>query len=244
MSEPEGEKTHREVKEPKISARYLADFMGASERGARTIVRGCKYQAIARIVQHDEAKITVAKFIRDGGEDTAVLTEKAQNLRDKMADSPFDRDLLDHNADYIDRFAAVVGDLELPKAELLPAGKSASIKLGGVTVTNEIQFRLRRLTKTNKVRVGAAALRYMKGKALPEEVGLWQSAFMFGYLKQLGVEHGAEPEQQLCLTVDAYSGLCHSAPSDSVSRFHNMEAACTTIYEWWPNIQPPPNAKF
>ena len=237
--------THREVKDPKISARYLAEFMAASERVARTILRGCKYQSIARVVQHDEAKISVAKFVRDGETDTAVLSEKAQSLRDRMADTDFDRDVLDHNADYIDRFADVVEKLALPDAERLVPGKSIPIKLHGVTVTNEIHFRLRRLTKTNKVRVGAASFRYAKGKTLPEEVAHWQSAFMFGYLSQAGmIEEEAEPERKLCLTIDAYAGMCHSAPSDAVSRFSNMGAACATIAEWWPNIQPPPNAKF
>jgi hypothetical protein len=196
------------------------------------------------VVQHDEAKSTVAKFIRDESPDASILTEKAQALRDRMADSDFDRDLLDHNADYIDRFAAVVGNLNLPKAEILAPGKAGAIDLNGIKVTTELHFRLRRLTKTNKIKVGAGALRYAKGKALSEEVGQWQSAFMFGYLIQTGVEEGAEPEHKLCLTVDAYAGVCHPAPTDSTSRFHNMAAACATIAEWWPNITPPPNAKF
>jgi hypothetical protein len=34
----------------------------------------------------------------------------------------------------------------------------------------------------------------------------------------------------------------HEAPTDSVSRFKNMEAACASIAERWPNVAPPPNA--
>ncbi len=239
------QQTHREVKEPKISARYLAEFMAASERGARTILRGCKYQPIARLVQHDEAKVTVAGFVRSGETDTTILTQKAQSLRDRMADCDFDRDLYDHNADYIDRFATVAGELRIPDGERLPPGKVPSIKLNGVAVTSEIHFRLRRLTKTNKVQVGAACFRYAKNKSLPADVANWQSAFLYGYLKQPGMaEEQADVERKLCLTIDAYAGVCHSAPSNSVSRFHEMEAACATIAEWWPNIQPPANAKF
>src|SRR6266700_3165515 len=100
------EKTHRLVKDPQISARYLADYMAASEQAKRTIVRKCKYQAIARVVQHDEAKAAVSQFMRGGEGDIGALTDKAQSLRDRLADDDFDRDLYDHNADYIDRFAA------------------------------------------------------------------------------------------------------------------------------------------
>jgi hypothetical protein len=238
------QKTHRMVNEPKISARYLADFMAASERGRRTIVRGCKYQPIARLVQHDEAKSTVSKFLRDGDGNTATLTDRAQILRNRMADSDFDRDLLDHNADYIDRFAEVFPDLALPNVEFHPPGKAPPIELNGVTVTTEMQFRLRRLTKTNKIRVGGAAFRYAKGKTLSPEVANWQSAFMLGYLHQTGTEPEAEAEAQLCLTIDAAGGVCHPAPTDAVSRFNNMEAACATIAEWWPNITAPDGAVF
>jgi hypothetical protein len=108
MPEP---KTHREVKDPQISLRALADFMPSSELVRRTIIRSCKYQAIARVVQHDEAKLAIGRFIRSGKADGAALKAEAQKLRDRMADSDFDRDVFDHNADYIDRFAKIEGQI-------------------------------------------------------------------------------------------------------------------------------------
>src|SRR5438876_804944 len=147
------QKTHREAKSPYMTARYLADFMAASETAKRSIVRGCKYQPIARLIQHDEAKLSVGKFFRAGRVDTAPLLDDAQRLRGQMADTPFDRDVLDHNADYIDRFAAVCGNLEFPEADILPPGRTPSLTLNGVKVTAEIQFRLRRLTRSNQVRI-------------------------------------------------------------------------------------------
>jgi hypothetical protein len=238
----EQQKTHREVKKPQISARSLADFMAASETAKRTIVRGCKYQPIARVIQHDEAKLTVAKFIRDGRDDISLLTEAAKRIRNRMADTDFDRDLYDHNADYIDQFAKALAVLELPEAEVLAPGATPALMLSGVRVTAELHFRLRRLTRTNKIRVGAGMLRYAKGRSLAAPVADWQSAFIFGYLNRTGIEDGADTEHALCLTVDAYSGKTHPAPGDAVRRFQNMESACATIAERWPNILPPPNA--
>jgi hypothetical protein len=236
------QKTHREVNHPQITVRYLADYMASSEQARRTIVRGCKYQPIARLVQHDEAKQAVAKFIRSSMSDMVSLQAAAQRLRDRMADSDFDRDLFDHNADYIDRFAIVGPKLELPKADISAPGRSVSVLLHGTKVTPEIQFRLRRVTRTNKVRVGVAAFRYAKGKALPLAVGEWQSAILFGLLSLPGMADGDEPELKLCLTVDAYMGVCHAAPTNAISCFNNAEAACATIAERWPNIAPPPGA--
>jgi hypothetical protein len=245
ISEPESmlqQKTHREVKSPQVSARHLADYMAASERAKRTIVRGCKYQPTARVVQHDEAKTAVSGFLLKPGANIGALTTRAQQLRDRLSDDIFERDLFDHNADYLDRFAKIFPALAMPKAEMLSPGKIPAIHLNGVKITVEIALRLRRLTKTNKVRVGACALRYAKGKALTLEVGEWQSAFIFAYLGLVPTEEAAEPEHKLCLTLDAHAGTLHLAPTDSIERFHNMEAACATIAERWPNILPPPNA--
>jgi len=63
----------------------LADYMAASEQRRRTIIRGCKYRPIARLVQHDKAKAAVAKFIRDGGEDEKYLIKRAKALRNHAA---------------------------------------------------------------------------------------------------------------------------------------------------------------
>jgi hypothetical protein len=239
------QKTHREVKTPQMSARHLADYMAASERVRRTITRNCKYQPIARVVQHDEAKLAVARHIRDGKSDTDGLLAQAKSLRERMADSDFDRDLLDHNADYIERFAEVFPNLNLPAADRVVPGKVVPVVRHGVRITAEIHLRLRRLIKTtNKIRVGAVMLRYAKGKALSQAIADWQAAFLYGYLRAVGVEEGAEVEHKLCVVIDAYSGIVHPAPTNSASRFHNMDAACATIAERWPNIKPPPGARF
>lgn len=76
-------KTHREVKEPRVSARHLAEFMEASERARRTIITSCKFRPIARLPQHDEAKMVAGKFIRDGRRDVNMLLDGSGSYRDK-----------------------------------------------------------------------------------------------------------------------------------------------------------------
>lgn len=232
-------KTHRQIARPQVSARYLADFMAASERGRRSIVEGCKFRPIARVVQHSEARNIIGTFLRDGKDDQNELVERARRLRDRMASDDFEREVLDHNADYVERFAKVAPGLALPAAEMLPPGACPPLSLKGTIVTVDISFRMRRLTRTNKARVGAGSLRYAKGKALSPEVAAWQSAFLMGYLGQEVLDDGTSPEHMLCLTVDAYAGVCHPAPTDAVRRFKNMEAACASIAERWDNIPPP-----
>lgn len=238
----ETKQTHREAKRPQVSARYLADYMAASETARRTIIRGCKYQPIARVVQHDEARTAISHFVCAGGSDPAALATRARLLRERMTDDDFERDVLDHNADYLDRFASVVGKVALPDAERMVPGRRSAIELNGLKVTVDLHFRFRRLTKTNKVRIGGGMLRYAKGRALPDETGAWQSAFLHGYLDAARLDTSETVEPKLCVTLDAYAGTCHLAPSDAVRRFKNIEAACASIAERWSNIQPPPNA--
>lgn len=237
-------KTHRLVSRPQVSSRYLADFMAASHQSQRSIIRGCKYRPIARVIQHRKAKNIIGTYLQAGKALPAELIEQAQELRDMMADDDFDREVLDNNADYVDRFAQVASSVLLPAAEVIPPGKCPAVTINGTTVTVDLCFRLRRTTKTNKIRVGAATLRYAKGKALPPEVGAWQSAFVMGYLGQNALQDNAQPEGKMCLTIDAYLGVCHPAPTDAIRRFQNMQAACATIAERWANVPAPAGAVF
>ncbi len=236
-----GKQTHRLVKNASMTARDLADYMVASETAKRTLVRDCKYRPIARITQHKDAKMAVSKFIRGGRQDVSQLVEDAERLRRRLADTEFDRDLFDHNADYIERFTKVHHLLDIPDAELQPPGASTPFIANGVKINPDLQFRLQRLTRTNKVKVGAGVLRYSKGKPAHEDACGWHSAFILGYLGETG-DGTVEPEHKLCLTVDAYAGVAHPAPGDAVRRFNNMLAACASISERWSNIPPPANA--
>lgn len=237
-------KTHVEIKEPKLSVRRLADLMAASEQGRRPILQSCKYRAIARVIQHSEAQAIVANHLRIGEPDDGSLHGKAEYLRNKLADDDFEADVNDHNADYVDRFAKVESEIELPKADREVGEAYPPLFFHGVKITLTPSLRFRRKTKTNKVRVGALMLRYSKGRPLPEATGLWQSAAIFGFLNHSELEAATEPEKQLCITVDAYSGLSYPAPGNAVYLFNEMKAVMLGISERWPAIKPPKGAVF
>ena len=225
-----------------MSVRSLADYMAASEITKRSVVRASKYRAIARVIQHDEAKLAVTEFITAGAEDPNYLISKPDYIRGKLADTDFESELNEHNADYLARFASVCEGLVLPKAEVLPGKEYRPLMINGVRVTCSAPLRLQRTTKTNKVRTGAVMYRYTRGKALPDRTGCLQSAAIMGFLSEVEKDADSEPERALCLTVDAYAGKAHAAPGDAVSVFNNIKAACATIAERWENVEPPPNA--
>jgi hypothetical protein len=242
MSEPK--KTHVLVPEPTITVRYLADYMAASERTKRAIVSKCKYRPIAPMVQHKEARITIASAFRKGTATPQYLKERADSVRAKLATDDFDALTNEANADYLAHFSKVVAEVELPKAEILPGKSFPPLNIHGVKIVFTPGLLLRRITKTNKLRRGAIMFRYAKGKPLDPKAGCFQSAAMFGLLGEHADEEGSQPEKSLCLTLDGVTGKLHPAPGTAISDFANMKAACQTIAERWPNIPQPPKAIF
>jgi hypothetical protein len=237
------DKTHREVQQPEISVRYLADYMAASERKRRTIIEGCKFRRIARVHQHKEAPVVIAHALRHGTATPQALKERAAAIRAKIATDDFDAFTNETNADYVEAFSKVVAGVELPEAEILPGKLFPDFDIRGTKIRFAPQLILRRLVKkTNKLQRGALMLRYAKGKPLPVEIGGYQSAAALGLLGLVKDEETGEPDKAICLTLCAVSGKFYVAPGNSVSIFANMRAACETIAERWPNIKPPKGA--
>jgi hypothetical protein len=236
------QKTHTLVKKPSLNVRYLADYMAASEQKKRTILRDCKYRATARMIQHIEAKLAVANHIQSGATTPDKLIDRSNAILQKLASDQFEEDTNKHNAAYIKRFSEVLEKLNLPKADIQPAGKPSTLDVSGVAARLDPLLLLTRTTKTNKVRCGGIMLRYLKGKELPETTACFQSAAMLGLQKILHEGDGIEPEPGLAITIDAYAGLAHPAPSNAVYLFKEMRAACYSIAERWDAIQPPKNA--
>lgn len=239
------DRTHREVKKPVMDIRFLAEYMAASgrERARKSIIQGCRYQKLARLYHHKEAKAAILlHFKAGGGGDLQPLADKAQALRDRIADEQYERNLYDYNADYLDAFVEAYALEKLPSAELLPAPPLPEVIISGVTLRVELFGMFRRFMRgSNRERLGALMLRYKKGEAVPLEVRNWQSAILFGYLSK-HVDMSAAPEQKLCVTLDVVSGEGTPAPSDSIERFSEAEAACAMIADAWANMKPPAGA--
>src|SRR5579872_2391497 len=135
-----------------MSVRSLADYMAASDVARRSVLRGCKYRAIARIVQHDEAKLAVSKYMLGGSGDPEILAADADYIRHKLADDDFDKDCNDINADYVERFAKVADNVELPKGAEWEAAKPFQAQvINGVRVTFTPSLLVRRVAKNNKI---------------------------------------------------------------------------------------------
>lgn len=159
-----------------------------------------------------------------------------------MTTSEFEAYQNHHNADYVDAFADACTKLAIPPCEMHPAVGKQAVNLNGTSVVHNPDLVLRRITKKNTVKSGAIYLRYAKGKEMSPDAAEWQSAFTFGFLTGMPPEVDCAPEHKLFLTVCAYSGKSTEAPTNSNYKLKEMAAACASIADQWPNIQPPPSA--
>ncbi len=238
------EKTHNVRQNPGLSANRLADFMAASEQTRRSILRSCKFMPRARVIQHQEAKESIARYVSSADFSATDLETRIEILRNGLHGSDFDNEVAEHNADYIERFMEKLPALPARVQEVLQAGKMPSLDIHGVNLTFSPDLLLKRVNQRNSPKLGVAFFRYAKNKPLSDEVACWQGAISFGYL-DTRVKQGlgdVDPEKEMCVAVDMWTGKVHQAPSNAVYRFNEVKAACAGIAERWDQIQPPDGA--
>lgn len=234
-------KTHREVKHPRLSDNKLADYMAASEQARRGILRSCKYQPKAAVIQHHDAKKIIADCITLGSVDKPLMTEKLEAYEGKVTDTLFEEDVKKHNIDYV-KSVLTMGIGPLKGSEFGPWQTQLKIDFNGTEISFFPELFVARTNKRNNRKIGAINLRYSKSAKLPDKTALYQSALMFGVISDSPFEAEAVAERALCQTIDCYNGNVVDAPSNSIYLFKEMVAACAGIAAQWANIEPPAGA--
>jgi len=230
-----------------MSANRLSDYMAASEQARRTILRSCKFRPRARVIQHSEAKESIAAFL-SSEIDAETLETRAEIMRSGLRATDFENEVAENNADYIDRFREQ--QLQLPGGaqEVKKAGRMTSLDLDGFTLSFSPDLLLKRVNRRNVPKIGVAFFRYSRNKPLADEVACWQGAISMGYLTtklhQGTGDVDMDSERALCVAFDVWTGRTHEAPSNAVYRFKEVRAVCAGIAERWDQIQPPPGAVF
>ena len=238
------EKTHNLRQHPGMSANRLADYMAASEQARRSILRSCKYMPRARVIQHQDAKESIAKHLSSAEFGADQLQARMEILRNGLHGSEFDNEVAEHNADYIERFLEHLPSLPARVQEVTAAGKMPSLEIHDLHLSFSPDLLLRRVNIRNTPKLGVAFFRYAKNKALSDDVACWQGAIAFGYL-DTKVKQGlgdVDPEKEMCVAIDMWTGKVHPAPTNAVYRFNEVRAACAGIAERWGQIQPPEGA--
>ncbi len=235
-------KTHRVATKPEIPVQYLADYMAASNQVRRGIVQRSKYKSLARTFQHQIARKTISDHILDGNPLPGDLKDKADDIRNRIADTEFEAQLHGYNADFVDAFAGMATKYEFDGFEVVAPEKIDNPSYNGTLVRFTPSLLSYRMTKANTQKIGGLMYRYAKGSPVPSEVAEFQSAFLYGFFSESPFIEQAKPEYNLCRVLCAVSGETHVAPSKSIYKFNEMKAVCFDIAEKWDNVPPPSGA--
>lgn len=235
-------KTHRATPSPAIMLKDLADYMAASNQARRSIVASAKYTPVARLLHYKMARSIISGHVLSGNPLPGGLSDQAQAVRERLADTDFDAQLHALNGDYIDAFASQAAGFDFSGFSVAPPRQEVTPTYNGTRIRFSPDLLTHRTTQKNTQKVGAIMYRYAKGKAVSEEAACWQTAFMFGYFTDEPFIEEAKPERKLCLVLCAVSGKTYEAPSNSTYRFNEMKAVCRDIAERWPSVEPPSGA--
>ncbi len=242
----EVKKTHTFRPQPGMSVRMLADYMSSSEQAKRSFLTKCKYQPKAPVIQHKDAQESISNRVsRVGATDTDIVA-RIETLRSGLQGSQFECEVAENNADYLERFLEQPFAVPSTAQEVMAATKLLPLEFEGFSLTCSPHLILKRVNRRNVPKMGLGFLRYSKGRALPAENACWQGAISFGYLKAK-LEQGlaeVDPEKELCVTFDVWTGVAHAAPGNAIYRFNEVRAACAGIAQRWANIEPPAGAIF
>lgn len=229
---------HWTVRQPTISAFDLAEYMVAPEGQREVIVRRSKFPATSRAPSLAEAQFEICHHLSEGMSD-GDLARKSEAMRTRLVarEADYVRNRL--NADGIDGFRSRIGETKLPACNRQMQIETHPVYFEGVKVTADIPLRLHRTTPSGKTRLGGLVMRFAHGAMAGTETAQWLSSFVHGYVRQTTTEDEADIGHNLCLVVDVGTGRIFKAPTNAISRYKAMQAACADIARQWRTLAPP-----
>ena len=99
------------------------------------------------------------------------------------------------------------------------APKWQPLKINGVKLRFSPHILLDRTDKKNQKQRGALMFRYAKGAPLKPEVASYQSAAIFGILREISDKEAEEVDKPLCVTVDGITGAVYAADGKAASSY-------------------------
>jgi len=235
------EKTHSVTRKPRIALNQLAEYMIASDVTRQRILTTCRFRPIARIVQYNDGRSMVAFHIASGSASINDLQIKLDKLARKPVSSGFEAQQLELNCALIAKYIALSNVIELPGTKILkPPLASEKLKYNGVEISVEPDLIVMD-KKDGQALVGAAKIRYSKGKPVDAEAAEYVGVGLFDFAESCLGNYGLAAKK-LCFSLDLHSGQSIACPSSTTRKLNNMKAACAGIAAQWERIKPPNGA--
>jgi hypothetical protein len=218
---------------PRFSLNKLAEYMVATPRRRRRLIIDQIRPQTARVINYNDARHVIARFLCDPERSAKKLLEIASTLRDRAAQDPEEHgsQCMIASARALEAFAPF-SERVRPNGVVVVAGprQGADVYLSGVRIVVAPDVSL--LERGTECRIGAIKLHFSRSAPLSHEALQYAATLVYKCLS----DSGDSPTKSRCFNVDIFSQGIEIVPRAVKDRIKNLEAACEEIAERWPSL--------
>lgn len=219
---------------PKINLEKLGEYLAASPRGRRRVIKSLKRKRKFVSTSYKQAEKIISKYIAYGeGHDELVLNE-IKRLEKKIPVSDLDeqKDLLCIEA--MELFLDIADEISINEFDSMKEDPTTptSIMIAGVTIDINPEIILRNLNLETGSKVGAIKIYFSKNYPLSRNAGYYMSTILYQYLEEHLGDVG-EPDHSHCYVIDVFNQKVYETPRAHKRYRADVQAACEEIARAW-----------
>lgn len=216
---------------PYISVNKLGEYLIATPRRRRAIIRDQKNPKPFKVAIYTEAQNAICDYLVKSEPDESILINAIEALQKKQPETEWDENRLDLCVSAIESFLDIIPDLDFAKYNLRRGIKDApDLIIADVAISIRPEIILQRNDSRDKF--GALKLCFSKTKGHTEDTAAYVGTMVQQYL----IKHQKGCDSVLsddCLVVDVFDGEIYTAPRAFKTRLADIEAACEEIANSW-----------
>ncbi len=213
---------------PEISINPLAEYVGASERRKRAILRQQKYPSDFIVARYRTARAAFSNYFKDGY-DQNILIRAIERLQGKKPTSDWSRNDTVNSIEALRRFLSI----EIPFKSLKCRFSKPDIKeynINGVSVIVAPDLLLEWEVEGQKY-VGAIKF-YIKKKDLTLQQGRLSASLLADFMRRTNSEETTVSKRH-CVCVDVMNQRIFAAPGNIIEDMNSISDACYEINTLW-----------
>ncbi|NMJ42811.1 hypothetical protein GWK16_16315 [Roseomonas sp. JC162] len=243
------DKVWRVNRRPRITAFELGEYIAADDDPRDTIVRGMKFERIARSTLYRTVRMAIARYLAGQSRDPTILEACRADLlnRRRSATSQQQSRNLDHEIAALDAFQKASPHLDTAGCIVTRASIQRPMVIEGVTVSVQPTIWLRFNRNRGLDLAGAVIVDPAKGGMLKsadaQAAALLASqvtAVMVHRLVERAItQDGVRASADHCIVFHSHRQTATPAPASHKRMARNVEAACRAIVRAWPDVEEP-----
>jgi hypothetical protein len=234
---------------PRFTVLTLGEYMAADDGPRETILRGMKYERIARTLIYRHLYRAVSRFLVSPTHERGILAECRRALEDERsaASSPQQRENLTYEIRALEAFERSLNALGIGGLNFELARAASPLKIERVSISVQPTAHIRVKRPRGSDLIGAIVIDTAKGQTPRTDAarlkvlnGMTHSAVLLHeYVVREFPDGDPRPSTEHCLVFHAHRQDRVCAPNPYRRIYRNIEAVCRNIAVGWDAITPP-----